>query len=146
MVKATRIPPNASINSWEDVRRNFLKAVHYLQRPAVEGLLQRPRHGGKGLRMWLQNLEMRGDFFPEELPPALVQIYLDDSEVLPLHDCESCGLLIPVHPSIDFEAEPRKTFFPKCPHCGNRTGRHAHGARLGMRKMSAEGATSPAIN
>jgi len=64
---------------------------------------------------------------PDELPSELVDVYIQDDEAEPLHDCERCGLPVPVHAGrrCGHEASVDCEYFPACPHCGGRTGRHA---------------------
>ena len=112
---------------WAQTRDQFLSAVDPRQRPTVAGLLRQPHRGGVGLRMWLRTLVTQGRAVPESLPLDLVQVYLDDPEAVPLHDCAECGLAIPVHPGWrGYEGEPERVYFPACPCCGGPTGLHAY--------------------
>lgn len=112
---------------WSEARDRFLAAMDLGQRLAVEGLLRQPRCGGLGLRLWLRILVTQGRPLPPALPVELVQVYLDDSEAVPLHDCANCGIAIPVRPGWQgYEGEPQRVYFPTCPSCGGRTGLYAY--------------------
>ena len=112
--------------TWSEVRDLFLRAVIEEQRSAVVGLLREPRWGGRGLRMWLRTLVTQGRSLPEVLPSELIQVYLDDPEALPLHDCSDCGLAVPIRSGwLGLEGEPERIYFPVCPNCGSRTGLYA---------------------
>jgi len=112
---------------WATVRESFLNALEPQLRPIVAGLLRQPRCGGLGLRMWLRTLANEPRAFPESLPSELVQVYLNDPEAVPLHDCAGCGLAVPVRPGRSgYESEPQRVYFPTCPCCGCRTGLHAY--------------------
>lgn len=112
---------------WREARDRFLAAVTLRQRPAVADLLRHPHHGGLGLRMWLRALATQGRTLPPSLPPELVQVYLDDPEAVPLHDCACCGLPVPVRPGWgSYEGEPARVYFPNCPACGGPTGLYAY--------------------
>src|SRR3954469_12034308 len=107
---------------WAQTRDSFLSAVDARQRPVVARLLRQPHCGGLGLRMWLRNLVTQDRPLPESLPVELIQVYLDDPEAVPLHDCAWCGLAIPVHPGWrGYEGEPERAFFPTCPCCSGPT-------------------------
>lgn len=105
----------------------FLAAVPVTQRTRVRTLLTDPRSGGRGLRALLAMLDTDPRDLPEALPTELVEVYLSDDEAEPLHDCEACGLPVPVHAGrrCGHEASVDREYFPNCPHCGGRTGRHA---------------------
>ncbi|MFL5338735.1 MAG: hypothetical protein ACJ8F7_01095 [Gemmataceae bacterium] len=119
----------ATISDRISLRERFLAAVHPRQRMAVAELVRQPHHGGLGLRMWLRSLAARGGDLPVELPPALVCVYLEDPEAVPLHDCADCGLAVPVHPGPrGYEDEPARAYFPTCPCCGGPTGLYAYWA------------------
>jgi hypothetical protein len=114
-------------SSWSNARRYFLAAVNPRQRPVVARLLQEAPHSGLGLRLWLRSMVAQGRPLPKSLPAELVQVYLDDPEAVPLHDCEGCGIAIPVHPAWQgYESEPQRVYFPTCPCCGGRTGLYAY--------------------
>src|SRR5215207_2123654 len=105
----------------------LLAAVPPGQRGQVRALLTDPRLGGRGLRALIALLEADPRPLPKALPVELVEVYLRDDEAEPLHDCESCGLPVPVHAGrrCGHEASVDHEYFPNCPHCGGRTGRYA---------------------
>ena len=109
----------------------FLAAVPTGLRPNVRERLSSPRSGGRGLRAWLSLLEVDHPPLPGELPRELVEVYLADDEAEPLHDCERCGLPVPVRCGRRVGREPvaEREYFPACPHCGGRTGRYAFWSR-----------------
>ena len=112
---------------WAELRDRFLAAVDPRQRPAVAALLRHPNRGGGGLRMWLRALMAQGRPVPMSFPPNLVQVYLDDPEAVPLHDCARCGLAVPVCAGWDgYEGEPARVYFPTCPCCDGPTGLYAY--------------------
>jgi hypothetical protein len=115
----------------------FLAAICSSQQRLVSWLLKQPQSGGRGLRMWVNHMTMSGGTIPCSLPSTLIQVYLDDSEALPLHDCEDCGLLIPVRDGRSMECGlPEKTYFATCPVCGGRTGLHAYWSATPKRSES----------
>lgn len=105
----------------------FLAAVPLDYRARVRTRLTDPRAGGRGLRALLSLLDTDHRELPDALPPELVEVYLRDDEAEPLHDCERCGLPVPVHAGrrCGHEASVDREYFPKCPRCGGRTGRFA---------------------
>ncbi len=111
----------------------LLAAVSCGQRPQVHTLLTDRRCGGRGLRALLALIENEDRQLPDALPQALVEVYLNDDEAEPLHDCEECGLPIPVHASrrCGHEATVERVYFPACPHCGGRTGQYAYWSHRG---------------
>jgi len=106
----------------------LLAAVPSGQRSQVRELLTNRRCGGRGLRALLTLIENEERLLPDVLPSELVDVYLNDDEAEPLHDCEECGLPIPVHASrrCGHEAMVERVYFPTCPHCGGRTGQYAY--------------------
>jgi hypothetical protein len=112
-------------------QRMLLQATPASMRTHVNDLLSDPRRGGRGLRAWLSIIEVERPALPESLPESLVEIYLSDDEAEPLHDCENCGLAVPVHCGRHAGHEPvaEREYFPVCPSCGGRTGRHAYWSR-----------------
>lgn len=106
---------------------HFLAAVPDGQRGRVRTLLTDPRCGGRGLRAMLALFDTSPRPLPAVLPPELVEVYLRDDEAEPLHDCERCGLPVPVHAGrrCGHEASVDREYFSACPHCGGRTGRFA---------------------
>lgn len=125
---------------WADACRQFVAAVPTDIGQSVERSLHSLHGGGVGLRNWVSSIAWRGGKLPQELPPELVQVYLDDPEAVPLHDCESCGVAIPVRPNrIDgLEAEPEQTYFPTCPICGGRTGLYMYVSRRAEREEASD--------
>ncbi len=109
----------------------FIAAVPPALQPDIWTLLTSPRCGGRGLRAWLALLEVDHPPLPRELPQELVEVYLRDQEAEPLHDCERCGLPVPVRCGRRVGREPvaEWEYFPACPSCGGRTGRHAFWSR-----------------
>jgi hypothetical protein len=109
----------------------LLAAVPAAYRPRARALLTDPWQGGRGLRAWLAILETDGRPLPDELPEELVSVYLDDDDAEPLYDCECCGLPVPVRAArrCGHEAAVERVYFPACPCCGGRTGRHAYWSR-----------------
>lgn len=120
-----------SSDRWEMSCYQFLAALTDGQRPVVEKLLHARHSSGSGLREWVSTIAWRGGLCPEHVPAKLIEVYLSDSEALPLHDCEDCGLAIPVRPSRlhGLEAEPEQLYFEVCPSCGGRTGWYRYWAR-----------------
>lgn len=111
---------------WDSARKRLLACIEEEQRTEVEMVLRAPRQGGRGLRLWLQIIATQNKPLPDSLPWKLVQVYLDEPEALPLHECSGCGVAIPVRaisPVVD--EEPAETFFPACPCCGSTTGYYA---------------------
>jgi hypothetical protein len=123
--------PSSSIHpSWLSMRDRFLDAVEMRQRPQVASMLRLPQHGGRGLRAWLGSIAAQRSCMPDSIPEQLVQVYLEDSEAIPLHDCASCGVAIPVRPAWDgYEEEPDQVYFSRCPCCGGPTGLYAYWSR-----------------
>jgi hypothetical protein len=118
------------------VRERFLAAIDSEQRPLVEVLLSQPRAGGRGLRMWLRTIAAQESPLPESLPVTLVQVYLNDPEAIPLHDCAGCGIAVPIRPNcLSYEEEPAEVYFPDCPCCGSRTGLYASWAKGPLNRL-----------
>jgi hypothetical protein len=116
-----------------DALGEFLAAVPAGQRGRVRVLLTDRRLGGRGLRALFAMLGADGRI-PAALPEEVVEVYLSDDEAEPLHDCEACGLPVPVHAGrrCGHEAAVDRVYFPTCPCCGGRTGRHAFWSRRGV--------------
>jgi len=110
------------------VANRLLSAVPLRVRGEVERLLLNPRRGGRGLRQWLSLLEADWRPLPRQLPLELVEVYLKDDDAEPVHDCERCGLLVPVRVARRVGHEPtvERAYFPVCPNCGGKTGRFAY--------------------
>jgi hypothetical protein len=121
----------AEVTLLGDDAKRLLDAIPASHQARARQLLIDPRGGGRGLRTWLQLLETSLAELPTELPAELIDVYLRDTEAEPLHDCESCGLPIPVKVGWRAGHEPTedRVYFPVCPHCGGRTGYHAYWAR-----------------
>jgi hypothetical protein len=116
--------------AWEAVKDEFLRAVPPRQRAQVAELLHESDSRGRGLRTWLRVLAANEQRPADRFPAALVQVYLDDDEAMPLHDCAVCGVAIPVRPDwYSFDGEPQQVYFPECPCCGGRTGLYAAWSR-----------------
>jgi hypothetical protein len=111
----------------------LLDAIPAALRGRVKAILANPRLGGRGLRAWVALLEVEDRPLPDSLPAELIEVYLEDTEAEPLHDCEACGLPVPVRAGWRAGHEPTtdRVYFPACPHCGGRTGPHAFWARAG---------------
>jgi hypothetical protein len=111
-------------SQWDAACQMFLQAVAPADRKQVEALIHGMHNGGAGLREWISAIAWRGSIIPTEIPQVLIDVYLHDSEAVPLHDCEDCGIAIPVRPSrLDGpDGEPERVYFGSCPACGGRTG------------------------
>jgi hypothetical protein len=114
-------------NDTAAVMAALLAAVPLDYRARVKARLTDPHSGGRGLRALLALLDTDPRTLPDALPTELVEVYLYDDEAEPLHDCERCGLPVPVHAGrrCGHEASVDREYFPACPHCGGRTGRFA---------------------
>ena len=80
------------------------------------------------MRAWLYMLEADHTSFDDELPMELVEVYLTDDDAEPLHDCERCGIPVPVRAirRCGHEVSIVRQYFPACPCCGGKTGRFAY--------------------
>jgi hypothetical protein len=116
---------------WAKVSNEFLNAVTPCQRKSVAELLHTVHNGGSGLRDWVSAIAWRGAVLPTQVPEEIIDVYLSDSEAVPLHDCGSCGLAIPVRPSrlYGLDGDPERVYFSLCPACGSRTGPHMYFTR-----------------
>jgi len=114
----------AADRKWNQTRERFLAAVADDQRADVEQCLNDLGARGTGLRTWLAAIAWRGGVLPQCLPCELVQVYLDDAEARPLHECEACGLLIPIQPARRRGGSviPLSSYFSNCPACDGGTG------------------------
>jgi hypothetical protein len=123
---------------WSSTCQDFLLAVPDSLRETVDRTLRGLHNGGFGLRTWISNIAWRGGRLPEMVPEALVQVYLSDPEAIPLHDCETCGIAIPVRPNRlhGLEGEPEQVYFAACPACGGRTGWFLYWARQAESSLS----------
>jgi hypothetical protein len=128
---AVAVSSSDSTVRWVKVSNQFLNAVAPAQRKQVAQLLHSVHYGGSGLRDWVSAIAWRGAVLPMQIPEELIDVYLSDSEAVPLHDCESCGLAVPVRPSrlYGLEGEPERVYFSACPACGSRTGPHMYFTR-----------------
>jgi hypothetical protein len=108
---------------WQELHDRFLAAVPSAQRADVARALDEPQSAGRGLRVWLEILAAQQREPPVTIARELVDVYLDDPNALPQHDCADCGLAVPVRPSSDGEG---RAYFPRCPGCGGPTGRFAY--------------------
>jgi hypothetical protein len=117
-------PHSIDRDPWQLACQQLLAAVPSQQLSAVERLLKSLHTGGCGLREWVNAIAWRGAVCPSEIPAALIDVFLQDPEAVPLHDCEDCGLVVPVRPSRlhGLEGEPDQVYFPTCPSCNGRTG------------------------
>lgn len=113
-----------SDSSWDDACTRLLNAIPDDQRTAVVRLVESRDGGGSGLREWIAALAYRRAILPERIPAAVLDVYMHDPEAVPLHDCEQCGMAVPVRPNRlhGMESEPEQEYFPVCPVCGGRTG------------------------
>jgi hypothetical protein len=110
-----------------DVADQFLSVVPMKLRDEVRRLLLSPCDGGRGLRQWLCLMEIEPRPLPRQLPIDLVEVYMNDDDAEPFHDCEQCGFVVPVRVArrIGHEPTAERVYFPECPNCGGRTGRFA---------------------
>jgi hypothetical protein len=80
----------------------------------------------EGLDEWvLRQVADRAEL-PGLFPLALVRVMLDDPEASLLHECERCGLGVPIRAGCAQPFKPAVTLFPACPACGGRTGYDAY--------------------
>jgi hypothetical protein len=117
--------------AWQDAHLRLLAAVEPDQRCQVERLCTSLHNGGGGLREWISAIARGATVLPDSIPPELIRVYVCDPEAVPLHDCEECGLAVPVRPNRlhGLEASPEQVYFPKCPKCGARTGQYYYWSR-----------------
>lgn len=116
---------------WEETCQEFLVSVPADMQSCVERALRNLHGGGAGLRAWVSSIAWRGAKLPESVPEVLVKVYLADPEAVPLHECETCGISIPVRPNRfrGMEDEPEETYFSACPVCSGRTGLYLYMSR-----------------
>lgn len=125
---ATRLVNAPSVDErwadWHEVVDRFLEAVEPQQRERVSIALDDPHGGGWGLRLWVSAIVWGSAMMPTKIPAAVIDVYLVDTDVIPLHDCCRCGLAVPVRPNKMHGAagEPEKIYFPLCPACNSPTG------------------------
>lgn len=115
---------------WLEERAAFLGHIPADLRAEVAAALSDPDRA-EDLDDWVLHPVATVAPVPELFPAALVRVMLDDQEASLLHECERCGLNVPIRPGC---AQPFKLavrLFPECPACGGRTGwyayRSAHG-------------------
>lgn len=127
-----------SATRWDDACTRLVNAVPTEQRVTVQRLIESRDGGGAGLREWIAAVAYRRAVLPELIPQGVVDVYVQDPEAVPLHDCEQCGMAVPVRPNRvhGMESEPEQKYFPLCPVCGGRTGPYY---------FWSQGATSPAV-
>jgi len=122
-------------SSWEariqHVKWQFLQATPVDLRSAVAHALEALHDGSRGLRSWLCAIAHSTATLPQSIPRQVIEVYLNHPDAEPLHDCEGCGLAIPVriNPSRWMDAEPESVYLPSCPACGCRTGWYLYIAR-----------------
>jgi hypothetical protein len=103
-----------------------------------------------GLATWAYHLERGAGFLPARLPVELIDVYLRHEHAQPNDDCEDCGLLIPIRPSVIDDrsfvhcvfrgvAEEKICYFPRCPHCGGATAQGAYWKKHGGPVKSSPG-------
>ncbi len=126
LVSPQRRPTLQEDNTWRDTCEQFLASVPTHLQDRVEWALHNLHSGGTGLRNWVAAIAWRGGKLPEHVPPEIIDVYMCDEEAAPLHDCESCGMAIPVRASrtATIEEEPEYVYFKACPVCGGRTGHY----------------------
>jgi hypothetical protein len=117
--------------TWRDAYARLLAAISPEQRTLVERILNNRHNGGTGLREWVAAIARGATVLPEHIPAELLNVYLSDPEAVPFHDCEDCGLAVPIRPHrlAGMEAEPEQIYFPNCPLCGARTGQYFYWSR-----------------
>src|SRR5205807_950104 len=99
--------------------------------------LRDPTRGGAGLREWVRSLSLGSAIVPRQVPEAVIAVYLADPEARPHHDCEECGMAVPVRPGHGLDDELSEyAYFPCCPACGGKTGRYARLCRSGRPSVS----------
>ena len=148
-----QLQEQANQRSWErwlDAAERLLAAVAPEQLDSVvERLKQWAAHPGTvgsrwpGLATWASHLEDGRGFLPARLPAELIDVYFRDDRAQPQHDCEDCGLEIPIRPPVVDDrsfgldhvfrgaAEKEIRYFPRCPHCGGATGQQAYWKKHG---------------
>jgi len=64
------------------------------------------------------------DGTPLALPFSVAAVYLDDPDVVAIHDCEDCGYQVPVCCPEPLATPPKPgcRYFERCPLCGGRVG------------------------
>src|SRR5215467_11866695 len=64
------------------------------------------------------------DGTPLALPFSVAAVYLEDPDVVAIHDCEDCGYQVPVCCAEPLATPPKPgcRYFERCPLCGGRVG------------------------
>jgi Zn ribbon nucleic-acid-binding protein len=121
---APNAAPVETDDAWAAACAQVIASVPMTHRSAVREALRDAHGSAGGLREWVSAIAFRGAQCPECVPVDLIQVYLSDPEAVPLHDCENCGLAVPVRPSRlhGMESPPEEEYFPVCPVCQGRTG------------------------
>ncbi len=116
---------------WTDTCQEFMVSVPTELQGNVDRALRSLHAGGFGLRTWVAAIAWRGAKLPESIPTELLQVYLNDPEAVPLHECETCGIAIPIRPDRlnGLDDEPEHTYFESCPACAGRTGLYLYASR-----------------
>src|SRR4051812_27159456 len=111
--RAATHTPKTNKSQWDSACELFLRAVPPADRAQVEALIHGMHNGGAGLREWISAIAWRGSIIPAQIPQVIIDVYLHDSEAAPLHDCEACGLAIPVRPNRLYgpEGDPERIYF-----------------------------------
>jgi hypothetical protein len=122
--KATHDRHTACTAAWDAACTSLLNAVSPTQKQVVHQLLHGMHNGGAGLRQWVSSVALGNSILPSQIPEIIIEVYQHDPEAAPLHDCETCGIAIPVRPNCLYgtEADPDRVYFSTCPVCGGRTG------------------------
>ncbi len=109
---------------WTDACQEFMASVPTELQSRVDRSLKSFHAGGFGLRTWVASIAWRGAKLPETVPTELLQVYFVDPEAVPLHECETCGIAIPIRPNRlhGLDDDPEQVYFTSCPACGGRTG------------------------
>ena len=148
-----QLQEQANQRSWErwlDAVERLLTAAAPEQADAAFGRLKHwldnPRTPGAdwpGLATWASHLEDGRGFLPTRLPAELLDVYFRDDRAQPHHDCEHCGLEIPIRPRVIDDrsfgldhvfrgaADKEICYFPRCPHCGGATRQQAYWKKHG---------------
>ena len=114
----TALPP-----SWRQCKTRFLVLLPESLRDQVANAIVEPDSRGRELRMWLRRLAAEQVWPRHALPDSLIQVYLDDPDAMPLHNCSVCDIAIPIRPDFrELDDVPQKIYFPECPCCGGPTG------------------------
>jgi hypothetical protein len=131
-----RLRPTPGEPTWFS---QLLPAVAAEQQAAVEAVVRAFPERGYGLYAWVTNLR-EGGHLPARIPAEVIDVYLRDDKALPLHDCEDCGLLLPLRPGRHYglAVEPARSYFDTCPVCGGRVGCYAYWHKHGRNPGRAD--------